>query len=73
MTSPGWSNQLMYIFEARSLHEVPRSPAGPEETSSSIAWFSPEELRATLREAPAIDNTMAVALNRVYGTFFDGI
>jgi 8-oxo-dGDP phosphatase len=73
MTSPGWSNQLMYIFEARSLHEVPRSPAGPEETSSSVRWFSPEELRETLRDEPAIDNTMAVALNRVYGTFFDGL
>ena len=73
MTSPGWSNQLMYIFEARSLHEVERNPAGPEETSSSVRWFSPAELRETLRDDPAIDNTMAVALNRVYGTFFDGL
>jgi hypothetical protein len=63
----------MYIFEARSLHEVQRSPAGPEETSSTVRWFSPEELRETLRREPAIDNTMAVALNRVYGTFFDGL
>jgi 8-oxo-dGTP pyrophosphatase MutT (NUDIX family) len=73
MTSPGWSNQRMWIYEARVLHDVPRSPAGPEETSSSVHWLSPEELRETLRGEPAIDNTMAVALNRVYGTFFDGI
>jgi len=73
MTSPGWSSQLMFIFEAQSLHDVPRSPAGPEETSSSVRWFSPDELRETLRDEPAIDNTMAVALNRVYGTFFDDL
>ncbi len=73
MTSPGWSNQLMHIFEARSLHDVARDPSGPEETSSSVRWFSPVQLRETLRGEPAIDNTMAVALNRVYGTFFDDL
>jgi ADP-ribose pyrophosphatase len=71
MTSPGWSNQLMTIFEARGLHEVPRRPAGPEEVGSSVRWFAREELRETLRREPAIDNTTVVALGRVFGSFFD--
>jgi ADP-ribose pyrophosphatase len=71
MTSPGWSNQLMTIFEARGLTETSRQPAGPEETGSSVRWFSRDELRETLRREPAIDNTTVVGLGRVYGSFFD--
>jgi 8-oxo-dGDP phosphatase len=73
MTSPGWSNQLMTIFEARGLTMESRRPAGPEESSASVRWFSRDELRETLRREPAIDNTTVVALGRVYGTFFDGV
>ena len=71
MTSPGWSDQLMTIFEARQLTTSSRHPAGPEEAGSSVRWFSREELRETLRREPAIDNTTVVALGRIYGTFFD--
>jgi ADP-ribose pyrophosphatase len=71
MTSPGWSNQLMTVFEARGLTETGRRPAGPEEAGASVRWFSHDELRETLRREPAIDNTTVVALGRVYGSFFD--
>jgi hypothetical protein len=71
MNSPGWTNQVMTIFEARGLTEGERAPAGPEEESSTIAWLSPEALRSELRAAPAIDSTTAIALQRVFGTFFD--
>jgi ADP-ribose pyrophosphatase len=71
MNSPGWTNQVMTIFEARGLTEGERAPAGPEEQSSTIAWLSPEALRSELRAAPAIDSTTAIALQRVFGTFFD--
>jgi 8-oxo-dGDP phosphatase len=73
MTSPGWSNQLMTIFEARGLTMTSREPAGPEEAGASVRWFSRAELRETLRREPAIDNTTVVALGRVYGTFFDDV
>jgi ADP-ribose pyrophosphatase len=73
MTSPGWSNQLMTIYEARGLTLTSRRPAGPEESSASVRWFAREELRETLRREPAIDNTTVVALGRVYGTFFDDV
>jgi ADP-ribose pyrophosphatase len=71
MTSPGWSNQLMTIFEARDLTMTSRAPAGPEETSASVRWFKRDELRETLRREPAVDNTTVVALGRVFGTYFD--
>ena len=71
MNSPGWTNQVMTIFEARDLEVGERDPAGPEEASSTIHWLLPEDLRLMLRAEPAVDSTMAVALNRVFGTFFD--
>lgn len=71
MNSPGWTNQVMTIFEARDLTMIARSPAGPEESRSTVRWFSKEELRETLLREPAIDSTMVVALHRVFGTFLD--
>ena len=73
MNSPGWTDQVMTIFEARSIELGTRNTAGPEEASSTIHWLSPLDLRTTLRNEPAVDSTMMVALNRVFGTYFDGI
>ena len=72
MNSPGWTDQVMTIYEARELGEGERAPAGPEESSSSVHWLSRDELRESLRAEPAVDCTMAVALHRVFGDFFDG-
>lgn len=71
MNSPGWTDQVITIFEARVLIERERAPAGPEERDSTIHWLTPEKLRETLRAASAIDSTTAIALHRVFGTFFD--
>ncbi len=72
MNSPGWTDQVMTIYEARGLADAQRAPAGPEESSSTVHWLAKEELRETLRREPAIDSTMVVALHRVFGNFFDG-
>jgi len=71
MNSPGWSSQVMTIYEARDLTFSERQPAGPEERSSNVAWLSPAKLKAALRSASAIDSTTAIALHRVFGTFLD--
>ncbi|HVA70715.1 MAG TPA: NUDIX hydrolase [Acidimicrobiales bacterium] len=71
MNSPGWTNQVMTIYEARDLTLRARAPAGPEERGSTVHWLSPASLRDTLRDASAIDSTTAVALHRVFGTFLD--
>ena len=71
MVSPGWTDQLMSIYEARDLRQLERRPEGPEESAAVIEWLSPERLREVLAREPAIDATMAAALNRVYGTLFD--
>jgi ADP-ribose pyrophosphatase len=71
MNSPGWTNQVMTIYEARIITLLDREPVGPEETASSIHWLSREELRSTLTGEAAIDSTTAVALHRVFGSFFD--
>ena len=73
MNSPGWTNQVMTIYEARGIKPGERAPAGPEESSSTVHWMAKEELRETLRREPAIDSTMVVALHRVFGNFFDGV
>lgn len=71
MVSPGWTNQLMNIFEARGLSQVEREPAGPEELSSTIHWIPIPQLKETFRSDPAMDSTAAIALHRVFGSFFD--
>lgn len=71
MNSPGWTNQVMTIYEAREVTQLDRLPAGPEESASSVRWVAVEDLKATLASAGAIDSTTAVALHRVFGTFFD--
>jgi ADP-ribose pyrophosphatase len=69
--SPGWTNQVMTIYEARDLTFVQRTPEGPEETSSSVEWVAVKDLRSFLRQEATLDYTMTVALHRVFGTFFD--
>lgn len=71
MNSPGWTNQVMTIYEARNLTQRERAPVGPEERSSTVHWLSPASLREALRDTSAIDSTTAVALHRVFGTFLD--
>lgn len=71
MNSPGWTNQVMTIFEARNLTQQERAPAGIEERHSSVHWLSPSALKKSFHEAPAIDSTTAIALHRVFGTFLD--
>ncbi|HUX04141.1 MAG TPA: NUDIX hydrolase [Acidimicrobiales bacterium] len=71
MSSPGWTDQIMTIFEARELTMRARDPEGPEESAAQVLWLTREELRVALAREDAIDSTMAVALHRVFGTFFD--
>ena len=65
--SPGWTDQVMTIFEARDLRPSDRSPDGPEERSSSIHWLTLPELRATLDRLDAVDATMTIALATAFG------
>jgi len=71
MNSPGWTNQVMWIYEATGLSFLARTPVGPEEESSTIHWMAPEELRDVLRAAEAADSTTVIALQRLFGTYFD--
>jgi 8-oxo-dGDP phosphatase len=71
MVSPGWTDQLMTIFEARDLTMLERAPEGPEESASRVEWLSADQLRDALSSEPELDATMVVALNRVFGTLFD--
>ncbi|MDE3065629.1 MAG: NUDIX hydrolase [Acidobacteriota bacterium] len=70
LVSPGWCTQVMHIFEATDLRAVGRRPEGPEETAAEVIWLAPADLRTRLDAEGVCDSTMAVALNRVYGTFF---
>jgi ADP-ribose pyrophosphatase len=71
MNSPGWSSQVMTIYEARGLTQHERKPAGPEESSSSVLWLAPSEIKSFLHGAPAMDSTTVIALHRVFGTLLD--
>lgn len=63
LNSPGWTNQVMHLFEARDLTEVERTPLGPEERRSSIAWWDEAAVRAYLDSDQPIDATTALAFH----------
>ena len=67
MVSPGWTDQVMTIYEARELTMVDRHPEGPEEGAATVHWLSLEQLRATFRDAAAFDATAALGLQWVFG------
>ena len=71
MNSPGWTNQVMVVYEARDLDERPRDPDGPEERLAEVAWFAPAALRGVLLAEEALDSTTAVAVHRLFGDFLD--
>jgi 8-oxo-dGDP phosphatase len=73
MNSPGWSTQVMVVYEARGITQRDREPAGPEEFASTIHWLRPEAIRETLRSEFAIDSTTMIALSRLFGTFLDDV
>lgn len=67
MNSPGWTNQVMTIFEARDLRRHERDPVGPEEQAATVHWFAPSAIEAALADQDAIDSTMMIALQLVLG------
>jgi len=69
MTSPGWSNQLMTIYE-RGTHTTSRHPRA-RRGRLDRAMVSRENC-ARLFGVSQRSNT-TVALGRVYGTFFDDV
>lgn len=72
MNSPGWTDQVMTIYEARGLSARPRDPDGPEERLAEVGWFDRAALRALLAGEDAIDAMTAISLHRLFGDFFDG-
>jgi 8-oxo-dGDP phosphatase len=69
MVSPGWTNQVMTIFEATLLEERVRATEGPEEDASTVHWLPVTEIYETLSSDGPIDATVAIALHRVFGDF----
>ncbi len=65
--SPGWTTQIMHIFEARDLEDVGRLPDGPEETSAQVVWLTPAEVRALLDTDEIHDATMTIGLHHYLG------
>jgi 8-oxo-dGDP phosphatase len=71
LNSPGWTDQIMTIFEARGLTSVGRRPEGPEENASTVHWMTRDDLRALRTSEPYLDATMTIALHVLFGDFLD--
>ncbi len=63
LVSPGWTSQVMHVFEATGIELGPRRPAGPEEAASLTEWVAPEVLFAMVRSGEPTDATLTVALH----------
>lgn len=69
--SPGWTTQIMTLYEARDLEFTERTPIGPEELASSVHWLSKEQIKTVVYGEDLVDSTLTMAMNRVFGTLFD--
>jgi ADP-ribose pyrophosphatase len=65
MVSPGWTDQVMTIYEARDLVLGPRRPEGPEEEQSRVAWLTPEEVARLFDGTQPVDATLALGVLQV--------
>ena len=65
--SPGWTDQVMHIFEARDLTFVERAPDGPEETAAQISWLSRDQVRDLLDGDQVRDATLTIGLRHFLG------
>lgn len=60
--SPGWTDQVMNIFEARDLIVDDRSPEGPEENAAQVVWLDRERVRELLDDGEVNDATLTIGL-----------
>ncbi len=65
MVSPGWTDQVMTIYEARALVIGPRHPEGPEEEQSRVAWLTTDEVARLLAGSQPVDATLALGVLQV--------
>ena len=60
--SPGWTDQVMHIFEARDLVVHDRAPEGPEESAAQVVWLDRQSVRHLLDEGGINDATLTIGL-----------
>jgi ADP-ribose pyrophosphatase len=65
--SPGWTDQVMHIYEARGLTVEGRSPDGPEESAAEVKWLNRDEVRELLDGAAVNDATLTIGLRHYLG------
>jgi ADP-ribose pyrophosphatase len=65
--SPGWTDQVMHIFEARELSDDDRAPDGPEERAAQVLWLSRPRVRELLDADVVNDATLTIGLRHFLG------
>jgi ADP-ribose pyrophosphatase len=65
--SPGWTDQVMHIYEARGLTAEGRSPDGPEESAAEVKWLNRDEVRELLDGGAINDATLTIGLRHYLG------
>lgn len=65
--SPGWTDQVMHIFEARDLTVDERAPDGPEERAAQVVWLDRPRVRELLDADVINDATLTIGLRHFLG------
>ena len=65
--SPGWTDQIMHIFEARGLSDARRAPDGPEEKAAEVVWLDRARVRTLLEDGVINDATLTIGLRHYLG------
>lgn len=67
MVSPGWTNQVMHLFEASNVELSASSPSGPEEEAMSVHWLDLAEIQELVTGTEILDYSLSMALLRRFG------
>ncbi len=67
MVSPGWTNQVMQLFMARSVSFSEAEPSGPEESAMTVHWLTLQEIRDVLTSGELLDSSLSIGLARSFG------
>ena len=65
--SPGWTDQIMHIFEARGLTTQRRAPDGPEENAAEVLWLDRSQVNDLLDSGAVNDATLTIGLRHYLG------
>ena len=66
--SPGWTNQVTWVYLANGVQHGESKPEGPEESSAEVLWLSRSQIVDLLETEEVFDGTATIGLMKWLNT-----